>query len=149
MRSVFQLKTYISFISFKTRGRKDSIKWKAVFLFKDQQKKTCVTRQIKMDIWFPVFWIFSTSILINIYLWVQQWTKKYFFASDINCNKGTVDRIHHWLCDDTTRWFLISLWWDFINNKRISKRCRMGFKWFAWHKSKPSWMNLLSVFSNL
>lgn len=42
MRSVFQLKTYISFISFKTRGRKDSIKWKAVFLFKDQQKKTCV-----------------------------------------------------------------------------------------------------------
>lgn len=40
MRSAFQLKTYISFISFKTRGRKDSIKWKAVFLFvKDQQKK--------------------------------------------------------------------------------------------------------------
>lgn len=40
MRSVFQLKTYISFISFKTRGRKDSMKWKAVFLFvKDQHKK--------------------------------------------------------------------------------------------------------------
>lgn len=76
MCSVFQLKTDISFSSFNTRGLKDSIKRKAVFLFCKGQKANCIfLQETHLDI-------------TDVKFWTQQWGDKILFSHGSNRSAG-------------------------------------------------------------
>lgn len=76
MCSVFHLKTNISFFSFNTRGLKDSIKRKAVFLFCKGQQTNCVFLQE------------THSDEADVKFWSQQWGEKNFFSHGTNRSAG-------------------------------------------------------------
>lgn len=76
MGSVFQLKTNISFFSFNTRGLKDSVKRKAVFLFCKGQQANC-------------FFLQEThSDESDVKFWSQQWGDKIIFSHGTNRSAG-------------------------------------------------------------
>lgn len=76
MCSTFQLKTDISFFSFNTRGLKDSIKRKAVFLYCKGQQAQCIFLQE------------THSDDSDVKFWSQQWGDKIFFSHGTNCSAG-------------------------------------------------------------
>lgn len=76
MCSMFQLKTDISFLSFNTRGPKDSVKRKAVFLFCKGQQTHCVFLQE------------THSDDSDVKFCSQQWGDKILFSRGTNRSAG-------------------------------------------------------------
>ena len=73
---VFQLRTDISFVSFNTRGLKDSVKRKAVFLFCKGQQAHCTFLQE------------THSDKSDVKFWTQQWGDKILFSHGTNRSAG-------------------------------------------------------------
>lgn len=76
MCSIFQLNTDLSFISFNTRGLKDSVKRKAVFLFCKGQQAHCTFLQE------------THSDISDVKFWSQQWGDKILFSHGTNRSAG-------------------------------------------------------------
>ncbi|XP_040908382.1 uncharacterized protein LOC121191268 [Toxotes jaculatrix] len=88
MCSLFQLKTDISFFSVNTRGLKDSVKRKAIFLFCKGQQANCVFLQE------------THSDETDVKFWSQQWGDKIFFSHGTNRSAGVAICLNR--CPDGT-----------------------------------------------
>ena len=76
MCSVFQLKTDTSFLSFNTRGLKDLVRRKAVFLLCKGQHANCIFLQE------------THSDESDVKFWSQQWGDKILFSHGTNRSAG-------------------------------------------------------------
>lgn len=131
---MFQLKTNISFLFFNTRGLKNSVKRKAVFLFCKGQHAHCIFLQE------------THSADSDVKFWSQQWGDKILFSHGTNrsagvaicfsrcpgkilCNKADEDG--HWVACalnlDNIVIILINVYG--YNNDKKTEACYIKFLW--------------------